>query len=107
MQKHWHYCQLPNSAADIEVPSLEVGGRTPSTEFKIGGKTRSCTTRWSTAMLKASACIFVLILTIRTNCFVSSPDDTSFENLVAWTWLKDAERYLIMVNLSDSPAQTR
>lgn len=35
------------------------------------------------------------------------PDNASFENLVAWTWQKDDERYLIMVNLSDSPAQAR
>ena len=34
-------------------------------------------------------------------------DNASFENLVAWTWLKDDERYLIIVNLSDSPAQAR
>jgi hypothetical protein len=35
------------------------------------------------------------------------PDNASFENLVAWTWLKDDERCLIMVNLRDSPAQAR
>jgi hypothetical protein len=35
------------------------------------------------------------------------PDNQSFENLVAWTWQKDDERYLIVVNLSDSPAQAR
>ena len=35
------------------------------------------------------------------------PDNTSFQNLVAWSWTKDQERYLIVVNLSDSPAQAR
>jgi hypothetical protein len=33
------------------------------------------------------------------------PDNASFQNLVAWCWVKDDERYLIIVNLSDSPAQ--
>jgi hypothetical protein len=33
------------------------------------------------------------------------PDNASFQNLVAWTWLKNEDRYLIIVNLSDSPAQ--
>ena len=27
------------------------------------------------------------------------------ENLVAWSWVKDKDRYLIIVNLSDSAAQ--
>jgi glycosidase len=35
------------------------------------------------------------------------PDNTSFQNLVAWTWLKDDERRLILVNLSDCPVQAR
>ena len=35
------------------------------------------------------------------------PDNASFENLVAWTWLKGDERYLIAVNLSDCPVQAR
>jgi alpha amylase-like protein len=35
------------------------------------------------------------------------PDNTSFRNLVAWSWVKDEERYLIVVNLSDSPLQAR
>ncbi len=35
------------------------------------------------------------------------PDNQSYENLVAWTWNKDGERYLIVVNLSDNPAQAR
>jgi Alpha amylase, catalytic domain len=34
-------------------------------------------------------------------------DNTSFQNLVAWNWVKDEERYLIVVNLSDSPVQAR
>jgi hypothetical protein len=33
------------------------------------------------------------------------PDNASFEDLVAWTWLKDDQRYLIVVNLSDDPVQ--
>jgi Alpha amylase, catalytic domain len=32
-------------------------------------------------------------------------DNASFLNLVAWSWLKDDERYLIIVNLSDSSVQ--
>ena len=35
------------------------------------------------------------------------PDNPSFQNLVAWTWHKDDERYLIVVNLSDCPVQAR
>jgi hypothetical protein len=35
------------------------------------------------------------------------PDNASFQNLVAWTWLKDDERCLIVVNLSDSPVQAQ
>ena len=35
------------------------------------------------------------------------PDNLSFQNLVAWSWLKDEERYLIAVNLSDSALQAR
>ncbi len=35
------------------------------------------------------------------------PDNTSFQNLIAWTWLKDDERYLIAVNFSDSALQAR
>jgi hypothetical protein len=34
-------------------------------------------------------------------------DNASFQNIVAWSWLKDDERFLIVVNLSDSPAQAR
>ena len=37
----------------------------------------------------------------------SWPDNTSFEDLVAWSWLKDDERYLIVVNLSECPVQAR
>ena len=33
------------------------------------------------------------------------PDNRSFLNLVSWTWVHSAERYLIIVNLSDLPAQ--
>lgn len=35
------------------------------------------------------------------------PDNSSFQNLVAWTWVKDDERYLIVVNLSDSRVQAK
>lgn len=35
------------------------------------------------------------------------PDNASFQNLLAWTWLKDDERYLIAVNLSDCPLQAQ
>jgi hypothetical protein len=35
------------------------------------------------------------------------PDNTSFQNLAAWRWMEDDERYLIIVNLSDSPAQAQ
>jgi len=35
------------------------------------------------------------------------PDNPSFQNLVAWNWVKDDERYLIVVNLSDGPAQAQ
>jgi hypothetical protein len=35
------------------------------------------------------------------------PDNVSFKNLVAWSWLKDEERYLIAVNFSDRPAQAQ
>ena len=35
------------------------------------------------------------------------PDNSSFQNLVAWNWLKDDERHLIIINLSDSMVQAR
>ena len=35
------------------------------------------------------------------------PDNPSFRNLVAWSWVHGDERYLIIVNLSDRPAQAR
>ena len=35
------------------------------------------------------------------------PDNPSFQNLVAWTWVKDDDRRLIVVNLSDSAVQAR
>ncbi len=37
------------------------------------------------------------------------PDNASFQNIVAWNWQKghDDERFLIVVNLSDRPAQAR
>jgi hypothetical protein len=40
------------------------------------------------------------------NC-VGWPDNSSYQNLVGWTWVKDKDRYLIVVNLSDSAAQAR
>ena len=33
------------------------------------------------------------------------PDNSSFQHIVAWTWLDHDERYLIVVNLSDSTSQ--
>jgi hypothetical protein len=35
------------------------------------------------------------------------PDNSTFQNLVAWSWVKDDDRRLIVVNLSDSAAQAR
>jgi hypothetical protein len=35
------------------------------------------------------------------------PDNASFQNLIAWTWLKDHERRLILVNLGDCSVQAR
>jgi len=33
------------------------------------------------------------------------PDNASYQNLVAWSWSHSDERYLVVVNLSGSPAQ--
>jgi hypothetical protein len=35
------------------------------------------------------------------------PDNASFQNLVAWSWKKDDERCLIVINLNDCPVQAR
>ncbi len=35
------------------------------------------------------------------------PDNTSFRNLVAWSWVLGDDHYLIVVNLSDSSVQAR
>jgi alpha amylase-like protein len=35
------------------------------------------------------------------------PDNPSYQNVVAWSWNKGDDRYLIVVNLSDSAAQAR
>lgn len=35
------------------------------------------------------------------------PDNASFQNLVAWSWGKGDERYLIVANLSDCPSQAQ
>jgi hypothetical protein len=35
------------------------------------------------------------------------PDNFSFRNLVAWSWVKDNDRRLIVVNLNDSASQAR
>jgi hypothetical protein len=35
------------------------------------------------------------------------PDNQSFRNLVAWNWVNDDDRYLIVVNLSQSAVQAR
>lgn len=34
-------------------------------------------------------------------------DNVSFQNLLAWNWLYEDERYLIAINFSDAPAQAR
>ncbi|HEY6364249.1 MAG TPA: alpha-amylase family glycosyl hydrolase [Candidatus Binatia bacterium] len=38
---------------------------------------------------------------------VGWPDNSSYQHLIAWTWVKDNDRHLIIVNLSDSAAQAR
>jgi len=35
------------------------------------------------------------------------PDNASFQNLLAWSWVDHDERYLITVNLSDCPVQAQ
>jgi hypothetical protein len=35
------------------------------------------------------------------------PDNTSFQNLVAWAWLKENDHLLIVVNLSEYAVQAR
>jgi hypothetical protein len=35
------------------------------------------------------------------------PDNQSFQNLVAWSWIKDGDRRLVVVNLSDKASQAR
>jgi hypothetical protein len=35
------------------------------------------------------------------------PDNATFESLVAWAWEKGDERHVVVVNLSDAPAQGR
>jgi hypothetical protein len=35
------------------------------------------------------------------------PDNPTFQNIVAWTWTKDSERYLVAVNLSDGKAEAQ
>ncbi|MBV8569330.1 MAG: alpha-amylase [Acidobacteriaceae bacterium] len=35
------------------------------------------------------------------------PDNRTYQNLLAWTWLKGSERYLVIVNLSEGAAQGR
>ena len=35
------------------------------------------------------------------------PDNSTFQNLVAWTWVKGDDRYLIAVNFSDFTVQAR
>ena len=35
------------------------------------------------------------------------PDNSSYQNLVAWNWTQDDDRYLIVVNLSDNTVQAR
>jgi hypothetical protein len=35
------------------------------------------------------------------------PDNQSFKNLLAWCWLMDEDRYLVVINFSDSTVQAR
>jgi hypothetical protein len=35
------------------------------------------------------------------------PDNATFQNVLAWNWLEDDERYLIIVNFGESSAQAR
>jgi alpha amylase-like protein len=35
------------------------------------------------------------------------PDNASFQNLLAWSWEKDDEHYVIVINFSDCPLQAR
>ena len=35
------------------------------------------------------------------------PDNPSYQNLVSWSWIKDDDRHLVVVNLSDGPVQAR
>jgi hypothetical protein len=35
------------------------------------------------------------------------PDNATFQNLLCWNWLKDDERYLVIVNFGNSHAQAR
>jgi alpha amylase-like protein len=35
------------------------------------------------------------------------PDNQSFQSLLAWCWVKEEDRYLVMVNLSDHAVQAR
>ncbi len=60
---------------------------------------------------------FKLLKTLNTKCLREGewrlcersgwPDNSSYQNLVAWCWHGAGERYLIVVNLSDSSAQGR
>jgi hypothetical protein len=35
------------------------------------------------------------------------PDNSSYQDLVAWSWVRDDDRYLVVVNLSDDAVQAR
>jgi hypothetical protein len=35
------------------------------------------------------------------------PDNFTFENLLAWSWMKDDQRHLVVVNFTDSPSQAQ
>ena len=35
------------------------------------------------------------------------PDNSSYQNIVAWAWTKTAQRYLVVVNLSDARAEAQ
>ncbi len=35
------------------------------------------------------------------------PDNSTYQSLLSWSWSKDNDRYLVVINFSDSPAQGR
>jgi hypothetical protein len=35
------------------------------------------------------------------------PDNSSYQNLLAWSWINETDGYLIVINFSDTPTQRR